>query len=162
MFCFKQISKFDTHVSTSIFKWLLKNVIFKSVALVLKKLWAMLYFSFTQTRLFNVLYPSLCIKNPFHYYSLKVIKFHGDSVRSEISVQRNEWRKVEFGRFKINYSFWQIYYFLLNSLNKFSLELGFCPQPFYSVLDVGFKYIYILEIQLETLFILYNFVALCS
>ena len=42
---FKQISKFDIYVSTCIFQGHFKNIVFRSVALVIKKLWAILYFS---------------------------------------------------------------------------------------------------------------------
>ena len=40
-----------THVSTCIFQGLFKNIVFRSVALVTKKLWAILDF-FSQTGLF--------------------------------------------------------------------------------------------------------------
>ena len=46
--------------------------------------------SFLQTGLFSTLYPTQLIKkkyfltqNPLNYYSLKVINFHGDSVKNE-------------------------------------------------------------------------------
>ena len=55
-FCFKQSV---THVS--IFQGLFKKIVFRSVALVTKKLWAILDF-FIQTGLFTALYPTLCIK----------------------------------------------------------------------------------------------------
>ena len=46
-----------THVSSSIFCGLFKNIVFRSVALVLKKLWAILDFFLTHSRLFTALYP---------------------------------------------------------------------------------------------------------
>jgi len=49
-----------THVSTSIFQGLFKNIVFRSAALVIKKLCAILDF-FSQTGLFTSLYPTLCI-----------------------------------------------------------------------------------------------------
>ena len=39
-----------THISTSIFQGLLKNIVFSSVALVVKKLWAILDFFFYTDR----------------------------------------------------------------------------------------------------------------
>ena len=36
--------------------------VFRSVALVIKKLWAILDFFFTHSRLFTALYPTLCVK----------------------------------------------------------------------------------------------------
>ena len=51
----------NTHVSTSIFQGLFKNIVFRSVALV-----------------------TICLaKNPLNYYSLKVTKIYGDSVKNE-------------------------------------------------------------------------------
>ena len=60
---------------------------FLSVALVTKKLWAILDF-FSQTRLFfrPVPYPinkKKFTKNPLNYDLLKVTQFHGDSVKNK-------------------------------------------------------------------------------
>ena len=60
---------------------------FLSVALVKKKLWAILDF-FSQTRLFfrPVPYPinkKKITKNPLNYDLLKVTQFHGERVRNE-------------------------------------------------------------------------------
>ena len=79
-----------THVSTSIFQGLFKNIVFRSVALVIKK--AILDF-LTHSRLFTALYPTLCVKknvqkNPSNYYLWKVKKFHGDSVKN-VSARAN-------------------------------------------------------------------------
>ena len=59
---------------------------YRSVALVIKKLWPILDF-FTHSRLFTTLYPTLCVKkklqkNPSNYYLWKVKQFHGDSVKN--------------------------------------------------------------------------------
>ena len=66
--------------------WLFKNIVFRYVALVTKKLWAILDF-FPKTGLFLALFPTQCIyiftKNPLNYFSLKVTKFHDDSVKNE-------------------------------------------------------------------------------
>ena len=74
-----------THVSTCIFQGLFKNIVFRSVALVTTKLWAILDFFRDQT--FFRPYPPLKIikkmLNPFNYYSLKVTKFYGGSVKNE-------------------------------------------------------------------------------
>ena len=51
-----------THVSIPIFQELFKNIVFRSVALVIKKLWAILDFFLTHTGLFTALYPTLCEK----------------------------------------------------------------------------------------------------
>ena len=62
---------------TSIFQGVFKNIVFRSVAVVIKKLGAILDFFFTQTRLFTPLYPTLCKKrgvtgnyaySPFNYH----------------------------------------------------------------------------------------------
>jgi len=55
-----------THVSTCIFQGLFENIVFRSVALVTKKLWAILDF-FSQTGLFfhPVPYPVNSKKNIF-------------------------------------------------------------------------------------------------
>ena len=55
-----------THVSTPIFQGLFKNIVFRSVALVIKKLWAILDFFFTNFRLFTALYPTLCEKKKIY------------------------------------------------------------------------------------------------
>ena len=44
-----------THVSTPIFQGLFKNIVFRSVALVIKKLWAIFDFFITHSRLFTAL-----------------------------------------------------------------------------------------------------------
>ena len=55
---FKQISMSDTYVSTSIFKGLFKNLVFRSVkATVTKKLWAILVFLYTDRTSYR-LYPT--------------------------------------------------------------------------------------------------------
>ena len=38
-----------------------KNIVFRFVALVIKKLWAILDFFFAHSRLFTALYPTLCV-----------------------------------------------------------------------------------------------------
>ena len=83
-FCFKQISKCAcvTHVSTCIFQGLYKNIVFRSVAIVTKKLCAILEF-FSQTQLFSALYP---IKK--NYYLLIVSKFHDESVKNKMLGQK--------------------------------------------------------------------------
>ena len=66
-----------------------KNIIFRFVAIVTQIV--MGYFSFfTQTGLFNALYHSIALrkknyftKNPLNFYSFKVTKFYGDSVKNE-------------------------------------------------------------------------------
>ena len=50
-----------THVSTSIFQGLFKNIVFRSVALVIKSSGLFLIF-FTHSRLFTGLYPTLCVQ----------------------------------------------------------------------------------------------------
>ena len=52
-FCLKQ-NQSVTHVSTSIFQGLFKNIVSRSVALVINKLWAILDF-FTHSGLFTCL-----------------------------------------------------------------------------------------------------------
>ena len=64
-----------THVSTSIFQGLFKNIVFRSVALVLKKLWAILDF-FLHT-------PDFLLPMYFKLLFIKSKKFHGDSVKNE-------------------------------------------------------------------------------
>ena len=71
------------------FQGLLKNIVFRSVALVTEKLWAILDFFFTDRTFFRpVSYPInlekyVLTKNPLNYYLLKVTKFHGDSFKTE-------------------------------------------------------------------------------
>ena len=60
-------------IPKKIFQGLFKNIVFRSVALVIKKLWAILDIFFTHSRLFTALYPTLCVKknykkNPSNYY----------------------------------------------------------------------------------------------
>jgi len=50
-----------THVSTCIFQGLFKNIVFRSVALVTKKLWAIKFF-FSQTGICFLSVPTLEIK----------------------------------------------------------------------------------------------------
>ena len=61
-----------THVSTPIFQGLFKNIVFRSVALVIKKLWAILDFFFTNSRLFTALYPTLCEKKKINKKILQI------------------------------------------------------------------------------------------
>ena len=71
-------------VSKCIFQWLFKDIVFSTVALVTQKSWAILDFIF---RFFSTLYLQ---KNPLNYFSLKVTKFHGDSVKNEsVKGQKN-------------------------------------------------------------------------
>ena len=58
-----------THVSTPIFQGLFKNIVFRSVALVKKKLWAISDFFFTHSRLFTALYPTLWEKKNYKFFS---------------------------------------------------------------------------------------------
>ena len=76
-----------THVSKTIFQGLFKNIVFRSVALVRKLLWAILDF-FTHSGLFNPLpvpyhMHKIFFLNPLNYYLLQVKKIHGDSVKNE-------------------------------------------------------------------------------
>ena len=70
------------HVSTSFSQGIFKNIIFRSLALVIKKLWAI---SFLHTP--DFLPPCMHIKkykkNHLNYHLLKVKKFHGDKVKNE-------------------------------------------------------------------------------
>ena len=59
-----------THVYKYIFQGLFKNIVFRSVALVTKNVWAILDIFFTDLTFFR----------PINYYSLKVTKFNGDIV----------------------------------------------------------------------------------
>ena len=74
-----------TNVSVWFFQGLFKNAVFRSVALVTKKLWAILDFFFTDRNFFLpcILKNIFLRKKPLDYYSLKVTKFHGDSVKNE-------------------------------------------------------------------------------
>ena len=69
-----------THISLSIFQGLFRNVVFRSVATVTKKWWAILDFLVTWTELFTAMYFNLwikkinCTKYPLIYFSLKVKK----------------------------------------------------------------------------------------
>ena len=86
---FVVLSKYQsvTHVSTSILKYhfFICSFCHKQV----------ISHFFTQTGLFTALNPTLCIKktnftkNPLNYYSLKVIKFYGDSVKNENAKTKN-------------------------------------------------------------------------
>jgi len=76
-----------THVSSYIIQGLFENMVFRSVALVTKQLWAILVF-FSHTGLFfrPVTYlinlkKYFLTKNPLNYYSLTVTKFPIDSVK---------------------------------------------------------------------------------
>ena len=69
-----------THVSPSIFQWLSKNIVFRSVPLVTKKLWVIWDF-FTLTKLLTALYPTLCI-NKKKFFT-KNPKIHGFNVKNE-------------------------------------------------------------------------------
>ena len=72
------------------FSGLFKNIVFRSVALVTKKLWTILDF-FHRPDFFSVLwlYPTLSIKKIFvnkiyfKLFSLKVTKFYGDIIKNE-------------------------------------------------------------------------------
>ena len=88
-----------THVSTPIFQGLFKIIVFRSAALVIKKLRAILDFFYTHSRLFTALYPTLCVKKKFTKESFKLLvmksqKFHGDSVKNESARAK----KLEGGR----------------------------------------------------------------
>ena len=89
-FLFKQISKCDKcfyiHFSKALKKYSLQICSFSR-----KKLWAILEFFFPNWT-FSALYSTLCVKKKLiiqkkssNYYSLKVTKFHGDSVKNESS-----------------------------------------------------------------------------
>ena len=72
-----------THVSTSNFQGLFKNIVFRSVALVIKKLWAILDFFYTLRTFYRPVPYPMHKKSSLNYYLLKVKKFHGDSVKNE-------------------------------------------------------------------------------
>ena len=80
----KQISKRDTCFCIN-FQGLFKDIVFRSVTLITKKVWAILDF-FSQTGLFTPLYSMhkkiIFFKNPLNFYLLKVKKIHGDSVKN--------------------------------------------------------------------------------
>ena len=72
-----------THVSTSIYQGLFKNIDFRSGAFGTKKLWAILdLFNVARTFHRPIPYPmhKKITKIPFNIYSLKVTKIYGDSV----------------------------------------------------------------------------------
>ena len=72
------------HVSTCIFQGLFKNIDFRSVALVTKNVMGYFRFFFTDQTFFPpCALPYKFHKNPLNYYSLKITKFHGDSVKNE-------------------------------------------------------------------------------
>ena len=75
LICFNKYQSL-THVYTCISQGLFTNIVFRSVALVINKLWAILDF-FTDRTLFR---PVLYNKNSLNYYSFK---FHGVSVKNE-------------------------------------------------------------------------------
>jgi len=73
----------------SFFKGFFKNIVFRTVALVTKKLWAILDY-FPQTRHFPRPVPNtINKKNPLNYYSFKVKYFLGDSVKNESATTKN-------------------------------------------------------------------------
>ena len=81
---------FKTHVSTFIFQGLFKKIVFRSVAFVIKKLWAILDFYTDRDFYRPVFYPinkknKKITKNPFYlnFYLLKIKKFYGDSVKNK-------------------------------------------------------------------------------
>ena len=63
------------------------KIVFRSVALAIKKLWIILDF-FTHSGHFTPLYPTLCIKKNFTKKNLQITNFeksknvHGDSVKN--------------------------------------------------------------------------------
>ena len=63
-----------TYVSTFIFQGLFKNRVFRSVALVIKKLWAIIDFYYTLRTFYHPL------PHPMHK---KIKTFYGDSVKNE-------------------------------------------------------------------------------
>jgi len=72
------------------FQGLFKNIVFRYIALVTKKLWAILEFFFHRPDFFppctlpyKLKKNIFLTKNPLNYYALKVTKFHGDSVKNE-------------------------------------------------------------------------------
>ena len=76
-----------THVSTPIFQGLFKIIIFRSVALVTKNLWAILVFFYTDRTFYRPvpsrMHSKIFYKEFLNYYSLKVTKFHGDSDKNK-------------------------------------------------------------------------------
>ena len=69
------------------FSRVFKNIVFRSVALVIKKFWGILDFFYTLRTFYRpVPYPvhkKNTNKNPLNYYLLKVKKLHGDIVKNE-------------------------------------------------------------------------------
>ena len=66
LMCNLSLSMDVTHVSTSIFQGLFNNIVFRSVALVTKKVMGNVRFLvFTRTRLSTALHPTLCIKKNY-------------------------------------------------------------------------------------------------
>ena len=65
--------KSGTHVSTPIFQGLFKNIVFRSVALVIKKLWAILDFFYTPDFYRPVPYPTHKTKQKNNENSFTVI-----------------------------------------------------------------------------------------
>ena len=78
----KNIFLFQTNlkqVSTFIFQGLFKDIVFRSVALVMGYFWF-----FHRPDFFSApTVPYKSKKNPLNYFSLKVTKFHGDSFKNE-------------------------------------------------------------------------------
>ena len=86
-FCLRQISKCDTCFYTHFSRAFQKYSFYRSVALVIKKLWANLDFFYT-LQIFTALYPTLCVKKKitkksFKLQFMKSQKFHGDSSKNE-------------------------------------------------------------------------------
>jgi len=74
---FFDLNKYQSvkHVSTCIFQGLFKNIVFRSIALVTKKLWAILDF-FSKTGLFSALYLINLIKYFFNKKSFKLFRIN--------------------------------------------------------------------------------------
>ena len=72
-----------THVSTWIFQGLYINIVFRSIALVTKKVMGCNIFFFTDRTFFALYYKNFFTKNPLNYYLIKVTKCHCDSVKNE-------------------------------------------------------------------------------
>ena len=78
LFCFNKYQS-ATHVSTCIFQGLFKNIVFRSVALVTKKLWAILDFFFTDWTFLSPCTLPYKLKKIFFYkksFKLLFIKTH--------------------------------------------------------------------------------------
>ena len=86
----KKTSERVTHVSISIFQMLFRNIGFRYVALVVKKLCAILdYFSrYTQPCALNKT-KKFTTKKSLNFFSLTVTKFHDERVKTE-SVGQNK------------------------------------------------------------------------